>query len=291
MEICHYETTLPFAGTLDCPGCREGMIPEISYRTDNREVEVRPDFDGEERIITFEQCLELDICVYEEEKIDVLSDVYGVVNEVNVLEKNGDFRKLLARCTGKTKLAAHFQAEDGAMLHKILHTVSRLQIANQTVLENGIELSGEVELQIFYESISDDQKYGVVNGRIPFTYVLEAEGVNESCICPVQAFVDQVTVSIIDTGEVDVKCVLFFRGNVYQRWNQKIVEQIVVSAPDVEKMAALPGIAVYLVKEGESLWDIGKRYYVPISVIKKTNEMENDEVKAGDRILIVKGNQ
>ena len=267
------------------------MIPEISYYTECKEVEVRPDFDGEERIITFEQCLELDICVYEEEKIDILSDVYGVVKEVNVLEKNGDFRKLLARCTGKTKLAAHFQAEEGAVLHKILHTASRLQVKNQTILENGIEISGDVELQVFYESVNDAQKYGVVNGNIPFSYVLEAEGMNENCICPVQVFVDQITVSIIDTGEVDVKCVLFFRGNIYQRWNQKIVEQIVVSEPDAEKMAALPGIAVYLVKDGESLWDIGKRYYVPISVIKKTNDMESDEVKAGDRILIVKGNQ
>ena len=46
-EICPYETTLPFAGSLECPGCREGMIPEIRLRAESREVEVRPDFDGE----------------------------------------------------------------------------------------------------------------------------------------------------------------------------------------------------------------------------------------------------
>ena len=43
-----------------------------------------------------------------------------------------------------------------------------------------------------------------------------------------------------------------------------------------------------MVKDGESLWDIGKRYYVPVSVIKQTNDLTSDEVKAGDRILIVK---
>ena len=57
---------------------------------------------------------------------------------------------------------------------------------------------------------------------------------------------------------------------------------------DGEKMAALPGIAVYMVREGESLWDIGKRYYVPVSVLKQTNDLTSDEVKCGDRILIVK---
>ena len=56
----------------------------------------------------------------------------------------------------------------------------------------------------------------------------------------------------------------------------------------MEKMVALPGIAVYMVQEVDSLWNIGKRYYVPVSVIKQTNELTSDEVKAGDRILIVK---
>ncbi len=288
-EICHYETTLPFAGSLDCPGAREGMVPEIRFRAENREVEVRPDFDGEERVITFEQCLDLDICIYEEESIDILADVYGVVNEVSVMEKNAEFRKLLSKSNGKTKLSGHFKCEDEkAMLYKILHTTSNLQVTGQNVTEGGIELTGVVGLQIFYECSNEENKYGLIKGTIPFQYLLEAEGVDQDCVYPLQAFVDQITVAIIDNGEVDVKCVLYFKANVYKKWQEKIVEQIIVSEPDMEKMAALPGIAVYMVREGESLWDIGKRYYVPVSVIKQTNELASDEVKAGDKILIVK---
>ena len=43
-----------------------------------------------------------------------------------------------------------------------------------------------------------------------------------------------------------------------------------------------------MVRDGDSLWDIGKRYYVPISVIKQTNELTSDELKTGDRILIMR---
>ena len=289
-EICHYETTFPFAGSLDCPGCREGMIPEIRYQAQEREVEVRPDFDGEERVITFEQCLELDICIYEEDNIDILSDVYGVVKEVSVLDKNADFRRLLSRSSGKTKLSGHFKLqEEGVTLHKLLHTVSDLKIAEKNVVENGIEIVGSVTLQIFCECGGESGSYNVIRGNIPFQYVLEAEGVNDNCIFPVAAFVDQITPAIIDNEEVDVKCVLYFRSNIYEKWQEKIVEEIVVSEPDAEKMAALPGIAVYMVKEGDSLWDIGKRYYVPVSAIRQTNSLTSDEIKTGDKLLIVKG--
>ncbi len=289
-EICHYETTLPFAGSLECPGCREGMIPEIRLRAESREVEVRPDFDGEERVITFEQSLDLDICVYEEDSIDLLSDVYGVVKEVSVQEKNAEFRRLQAKCSGKAKAAGHFKVqEENTMIHKILHTACDLQIGEKNAVEGGIELSGTVELQIFFECSSEGEKYGVIRGSVPFQYLLETDGTLEDCIYPVNACVDQVTVAIIDNKEVDVKCVLYFRANIYRQWKEKIVEQILVSEPDMEKMAALPGIAVYMVREGESLWDIGKRYYVPVSTILQTNNLSSDEVKAGDKILIVKG--
>ena len=213
----------------------------------------------------------------------------GVVNEVSVMEKNADFRNLLARSSGKTKLSGHFKCPDEKVnLYKILHTTSNLQITGQSANESGIELTGVVNLQIFYECSNEEDKYGLIKGTIPFQYVLDAEGIHQNCIYSVQSFVDQITVSIIDTGEVDVKCVLYFRANVYSKWQEKIVEQIVVTEPDMEKMAALPGIAVYMVKEGDSLWDIGKRYYVPVSVIKQTNDLTSDEVKAGDKILIVK---
>ena len=66
------------------------------------------------------------------------------------------------------------------------------------------------------------------------------------------------------------------------------MEQITTCELDSEKMDSLPGIAIYVVRDGDSLWDIGKRYYVPISVIKQTNELTSDEVKTGDRILIMR---
>lgn len=289
-EICHYETTIPFAGSLECPGCQEGMIPEIRLQAENREVEVRPDFDGEERVITFEQCLDLDICIYEEDSVDILSDVYGVVKEVAVKEKSAAFRRLQAKCSGKSKVSGHFKAqEENITIHRILHTSGNLQIAEKNVVDGGIEIGGTVELQILFECSNEKESYGMIRGSVPFTYLLETEGDLENCIYPINACIDQITVAVIDNKEVDVKCVLYFRSNIYKSWQEKIVEQIIVSEPDMEKMAALPGIAVYLVKEGESLWDIGKRYYVPVASIKQTNGLSGDEVKAGDKILIVKG--
>ena len=43
------------------------------------------------------------------------------------------------------------------------------------------------------------------------------------------------------------------------------------------------------IERGDTLWDIGKRYYVPVSQLKEVNELPTEEISAGDKILVVKG--
>ena len=55
-------------------------------------------------------------------------------------------------------------------------------------------------------------------------------------------------------------------------------------------MSNLPGMVVYMVKEGDNLWNIGKQYYVPVENLRELNELGSDELKPGQKLLVVKGN-
>lgn len=78
MPIRSFETVVPFSGTVECHGCREGMIGDISYEIGHSELEVRPDFDGEERMLGLELVMDIGMKLYEEETVEMISDVYGV---------------------------------------------------------------------------------------------------------------------------------------------------------------------------------------------------------------------
>jgi len=291
-EICHHETVLPFSGVVECTDIDEGMIPEISWLVTEKETEIRPDFDGEDRIVTFDLMMELDICVYKEERIDILSDVYGVNKEVTAVEKDALFRRLKCRSGGKSKMGEHLAlAENQAPVKKILHSNGTLQVVSHDIVEDGIYIDGIVNLQVLYESNDQNAPYGVVNSIIPFNYTLSAEGINVDCVYRLQADMEQLAVSAIEPLELDVKAVLYFRSNVYEQMYEKIIDDINVAEPDLDKLGDLPGIAVYIAGPGESLWDIGKRYYIPIAQLKEANDKTDDDVKAGDKILIVKNAQ
>lgn len=288
--IRSYEAKIPFSGSIDCSGCEEGMTVDIDYSLGHKEVEIRPDFDGEQRVFAIELVMDLDISLYEEERLDILSGVYGVVKEVDAVSKQAQFKGLFGRPAGKMKVADRIKlgAADTPMM-QLLHSEAQVQIESEETVENGIHILGTLNVQSLYLSKDDKIPYGSVKGSIPFSYVLDMADIHEQCTYKLQSNLEQLAVAMLDSGELDVKAVIAFKGIVFEQRKEDIVTDIMVSELDMNKLSNLPGIVIYIAKEGDSLWDVGKRYYVPISQIKETNDMTSEEIKPGDKLLIVKG--
>ncbi len=286
--IRSFETTIPFSGTLECHGCREGMLPDIRCRLGQKELAVRPDFDGEERSIGLEMVLDCAIRIYEEEEMEIISDIYGVSNEIGTVTHRADLRQLLAKVTGKTKVTDHIRVKSGNVL-QLLHSEGTVALEHQTVVENGILLQGSLTVKVMYITGEDEAPYGCTQAQIPYQYTLEVPDIAPEDIDTVQGSVEQLQVTMLDGEEMDVKAVLSFSTVVFKTIPVDLISQVTVSPLDTGKMSNLPGMVVYMVKDGDNLWNIGKKYYVPVESMRRMNNLESDELKPGQKLLIVKG--
>ena len=59
------EKEIPFAGSVELPDAAEDMYPEITARLGHCQMDIQPDFDGENRSIALDVVMELDIKLYE----------------------------------------------------------------------------------------------------------------------------------------------------------------------------------------------------------------------------------
>lgn len=283
-----FETTLPFGGTLDCHGCREGMLPDIKHRIGQQEISVRPDFDGEERTIGLEMVLEIGMKIYEEERLDIITDIYGVSKEVDAMTQKSNLRRLLSRVTGKTKVTDRVRVTGGTVL-QLLHSEGQVFLEQKMPVDNGILLQGSIQLKIMYITGEDEAPYGCTQAMIPYKYVLEVPDMAPEDMGEVRAEVEQLQVTMLDGEEMDVKAVLRFSTVVFKQIPMEIIQQVSVADLDTAKMSKLPGMAVYVVKSGDNLWNIGKRYYMPVDTLRELNDLESDELKVGQKLLVVKG--
>lgn len=288
-RIHSFETAIPFSGNMDCGGCKEGMIPTISYGLGQQEVNIRQDQDGEERVVSPDAMIELALKLYEESKVDLITDIYGVKTEVIPTEREVDIRRLLTRTTGKQKVTEHVRvgAANSSIL-QLLHSEGRVLLDKVQVGKNGITLMGSIPIQVLYITGDDRKPYDALRTQIPYKYEMEVNGIKPEDTLDIQASLEQMQVSILDGEELDVKAVPVFTVTAFGQEKKKLVSDITTEPLDTGKLGGLPGMAIYTVKPGDSLWNIGKKYYLSVDRLKKINELSSDDLQIGQKLLIVK---
>lgn len=287
--IRSFETLIPFSGILDCHGCREGMLPDIQYTIGQQEITVRPDLDGEERCVGMELALDIGIHIYEEETMEILGDIYGVTKEVETQCHRCNLNRVLACVTGKTKITEHVRVPGGsAAILQILHSEAKVCQIQQSIVENGVLVKGGIQVKVMYITGDDENPYACVNAQIPYQYTLEVSGICSEDMGKVRGQVEQLQVTMLDGEEMDVKAVLCFSTVVFSNIAMDLIGEIKISEQDSAVIGGLPGMAVYMVKEGDNLWNIGKRYYMPVERLRELNHLNSDELQVGQKLLIVK---
>lgn len=289
-KIRTYETAIPFGGTVDCSGAKEKMLADIQYDIGHKEVEVRTDFDGEERVLGLELVLNLDMRMYEEETVEYVADAYGINKEVEIERSDSYYKKILLNQNIKNKVTGQLEApkiSDGIL--QILHNSGKVQIDEQRMDEKGITVEGAVQIQILFSTGEAAKPYERASGFLPFSYVIELPEHSGQCSYDLRANLSNLMATVSGNGTIEAKAIVGFDIMVFETIQEPKITDIKTWEPDQEKRSRLPGIIGYMVQEGDDLWDIGKRYYVPVSQILEFNNISGSNVRAGDKLLIVKG--
>lgn len=282
------EKSIAFSGVLELPDCVEEMIPAIDVRLAHREVTAIPDFDGENRVISLEAVLDLDIRLYEEVRIEILNDVYSPVKELIHTVGTAFFESLLMKNTSKYKLVDKLKIKGGDKILQICHSNGSVKIDDIRVVEDGIAIEGALCVSLLYISSDDREPMRSLRGAIPFSYTVEAKGVEESCVFQLKPGLEQLNALMLGGDEVEIKAVITFDALVLKKVAEEVITDVREEELDMDKLERMPGIVGYIVQPGDSLWKIAKRFYTTINSLKATNGLTADEVKPGDRLLVIK---
>jgi len=287
--VQHYETQLPVNCTLDCNDCDERMILDVDITVLSADIQVKPDDDGEERILDIEAVLELDIKVYEEEELELLSDFYSVEEELVPITKDTSCKHLLMKNNSKVRLLESISLESGQpQILQICNASGQVKIDEKMVVENGILVEGILEAQILYITEDDERPMGVLKGMIPFSHLVEVKGIMPNSIYDIRASIDQLNTLMVSGNEVEIKAAVNLDTIAFHVTEEKIIVDVENRGSLLEKIQELPSVIGYIVEEGDTLWTIAKTFFTTVDKIKELNELETDKVKKGDKLLLVK---
>ncbi len=283
------ETVLPFSGELDCGGSGDGMACDVSYDVAGIELEAKPDYDGEERMLHLEVVLDLEIRIYTEGQERVIEDLYAVNRRISPVYEDAVFERMLLKNASKCKIAEKVSV--GKSQEPILQICACEGTAvaeHAEIVEGGVQVEGTLHVSILYVTADDRMPVASIKDILPFHYLIEAPGIHSGCRFQLQAGIDQLAVVMSDSSQAEVKAVLNLDCAVFERQTVKKIAGVEEEPLDLDSLQESPGMIGYIAREGDSLWEIAKENFTTVSDIMRTNQLSGGEVRGGDKILIIK---
>lgn len=285
----YYETEIPFSGVVDCSGCTEDMIDDITFNILSKSIEIKPDLDGEERVLDIEVILDMNIKVYQIEEPEILCDVYSPCKEITPIVRDAVYENLVIKNNSKYRISDRIRVpENQPKILQICHANGVIKIDD--IIPEGSELGveGVLEVSILYISDDDRSPLNSVKGAIPFAQAIELKGMKPDSNYDIKPSIDQLSVMMLDGDEIEVKATMNLNTIVFDKIAEQIITDIEVAELDLEKLQEMPGIIGYVVKSDDTLWKIAKKYYTTVDSIMSINDLEDDNIKVGDKLIIMK---
>jgi LysM repeat protein len=100
--------------------------------------------------------------------------------------------------------------------------------------------------------------------------------------------VNELSANVVNGEELDIRAGINLDVMAFSKESVELVKGITVEPLDMEKKAAAPGIVGYVAGKGDTLWSLARRFFATTDSIRKINGLTDDEIKEGDRLLIMK---
>lgn len=281
----YFSEKIPFSGGIELSDVSQNDIYDINIISLEKSLISRTDGNGEMRIMDGELIMTFDIHGYREENTNLLYDMYAPMWELLPQKEEVEYETFLM----SDRVSCHLEDVSANQLQgKITYTTGNAVIEDVSEEKDGITVMGVVTADVFIQNPEDANVVNVVKRDIPFSHKIAIEGMDDKCA--VSTKIENLQLETKRTGATEntIFCkydICFF---VKKTVKGSIITNVESKEIPKEQIKALPGIVGYIVKTGDTLWNIAKKYCTTVDEIMRNNHLESDVIYPGMKLLIVK---
>lgn len=272
-----YNIEFPFTGMIEFEDITDNSKFDIKYTLKNLEVVLNK----ESNVINISAEITADVIMYEERQISYVNDFYSTNKELK------------------------YSTEDVVVIknkNTVEKTINTKEVLGSAELNSKI-VGYNVDTSYLTTKISSSNLY--INGSLKANVLIENTETNIIENKTYDILLDE-TISLgkdIDEKYVDIKIdvrrenIVIANGNI----EANISLSVIVTIENVDKIIVVGNIEevpqeedftsmyMYIVKKGDTLWDIAKRYKTSVAKITNINNIEDEnKLDIGQKLLIIR---
>ena len=287
-QLNFHECIIPLNGEVNCGGCDETNVVQAEVGIHSRELEVKSDEDGEDRVIDVEIVLELAIKAFGEEQMELLTDFYSTKKECRPVFQTSYFENLIMKNKSKSRVNGKIELNSVNSPLQIWKVSGEVRVDEKRVVEDGVDVEGIIDINVLYQSADDSVPLAASSGVLPFEQHIQIPDIQPDSDVRMNAGLEQISGALLGDNEADIKAVIVLDVLAFNNIEEPIIADLELEELDCAARAREPGLIGYVVKKGEELWDIAKEFYTTIDTIMEINKLESDIIHEGDVLLVMK---
>ncbi|MDR2899500.1 MAG: DUF3794 domain-containing protein [Clostridiales bacterium] len=284
------ESELPFNGSIDMPDCKEDMFADVRFSVSDQYIHIRPDDDGEDRIIETEVIISVNCRVSSAVNIEVLEDAYSVNQNLSIAKSAVKYPRLIGRNKNQSTIKEIIQLDDNCPdILQIFRVKGKAVTDEVKVLNDKVVVEGAVDTDILYIAENDDTPLYSYKAMIPFKQIIETKGASPDMAVNLETSVDHVGFNMLSGREVEARFLITFNTGVTKTMETNMITHIDFDDIDRDVIDSMPSMILYVVQSGDTLWCIAKRFNTTVEEIAEINDIDNpDKIYPGQKLLIIK---
>lgn len=286
IEIVEHE--LPFNGVFDVPKAKDFMLADVKLFVQDKYIHIKPNEDGEDRVLDTEIFIGANIKINSQEDFEILSDAYCIDEKLEIIRETVSYSNIICRNKMQSPIKEIIQLDENCPdILQILKINAAVNIDDSHIINDKAMVEGIIDIDILYIAKSDESPIYSYKTVLPYRQTLEVRGALPEMEMNIDTTIEHIGFNMLSNDEIDLRILLGFNAEVIKQQQSKIITDIKFSEIDKEILENMPSMVVYIVQNGDRLWDIAKRYNMSIDELKDVNEIE-DDVQVGQKLLILK---
>ena len=280
-EVNKYEANIPFTGMVEFSNISDNSEFNIDYSLKSFDLFLE-NSNERNNIISVNAEVEADITIYEKMDVDYIDDFYSKDSELSYNKEDVDIVKNVERVEKRVPLK-----ENVGTVEKNTRILDyEVDVSNLATKISGrnVYVNGSVKLGVMYR-LGESQKienkiYDILmDTSVPLSKDVDEKFVNVNILVP------KAMVRVNGTNiESDIELLIVANVDNVEKITQ--IEDVVENNMDEGQ---LNNMNMYIVKKGDTLWNIAKKYKTSLSNIINTNNLiDENKLDIGQKILIIR---
>ncbi|MBQ3425608.1 MAG: DUF3794 domain-containing protein [Clostridia bacterium] len=276
------EAELPFTEVLDAEGVGDMTVCDIDFAVLGVMCEAEEDSDGDLRIAAVDIDICADVRSTENVECKIMRDCFSPYNKTDIEREDINITRTVCRPSIQNSVREIIDVPDNVPgVAGVYNVIADAAVTKSELQGKRLLCEGRIDVYALYLTDSAENPIYSIRKEIPFSYVTECDGASGNEEIELNASVGHIGYSLNSSGDIELRCLVSVDGRLIKH---DTISNIV--SVETEDMPIRSGIFIYFVKDGDTLWDISKRYAVPRGRIARYNNIAEDVLERGAKLFI-----